>query len=78
MTGFLFLTITNPIAEKVLIRNNHIATTKEDKTLHGFGLYSLHSIVKKYDGEVKLSATENSFTINVDLCIMAAAQKVHN
>lgn len=68
-SGFLFLSITNPIAEKVVIRNNHIATTKENKTLHGFGLYSLHSIVKKYDGEVQLSATEDSFTVNIDLCV---------
>lgn len=67
--GFLFLSITNPIAEKVVIRNNQIATTKENKTLHGFGLYSLHTIVKKYDGEIQLSATEDSFTVNIDLCV---------
>ena len=67
-SGFLFLSITNPIAERILIRNNHIATTKDNKTLHGFGLYSLHSIVKKYDGEVLLSSTDDSFTINIDLC----------
>ncbi len=70
-SGFLFLSITNPIAEKVVIRNNHIATTKENKTLHGFGLYSLHAIVKKYDGELQLSSTEDSFTVSIDLCVTA-------
>ena len=74
-SGFLFLSITNPIAEKVLIRNNHIATTKANKTLHGFGLYSLNSIVKKYDGELQLSATDDSFTVNIDLCVMKTPQK---
>lgn len=68
--GFLFLSITNPIAEKVTIRDNHIATTKENKTLHGFGLYSLHSIVKKYDGNIQLTSTEETFTISIDLCLM--------
>lgn len=66
-SGFLFLSITNPIAEKVIIRNNHIVTTKANTTLHGFGLYSLNSIVKKYDGEVLLSSTDDSFTVNIDL-----------
>ena len=74
-SGFLFLTITNPIAEKVVIRNNQIATTKENKTLHGFGLYSLHTIVKKYEGELQLSATDDTFTISIDLCITSAARK---
>lgn len=68
-SGFLFLSITNPIGEKVIIRNNQIATTKENKTLHGFGLYSLHTIVKKYDGEIQLSATEDSFTVSIDLSV---------
>lgn len=74
-SGFLFLSITNPIAERILIRNNHIATTKENKTLHGFGLYSLHSIVKKYDGELQLSATDDSFTVDIDLCVRKSPQK---
>lgn len=69
--NYLFLTITNPIAEPVYIRNNRIVTTKENKTLHGFGLYSLHSVVKKYDGEIQLSATDNAFTINIDLDLMS-------
>ena len=73
-SGFLFLSITNPIAEKVLIRNNFIATTKANKTLHGFGLYSLNAIVKKYDGEVQLSATDDSFTVDIDLCVMKSPQ----
>lgn len=68
-SGFLFLSITNPITERVNISNNHIATTKENKTLHGFGLYSLHSVVKKYDGKIELQSTDTTFTANIDLCL---------
>lgn len=68
-SGFLFLTIQNPTAEKVTVRDNHIATTKRDKTLHGFGLLSLQSVVSKYDGTLRLSANENCFTASIDLCL---------
>lgn len=68
-SGFLFLSICNPVAEKVIVNNNHITTTKENKTLHGFGLYSLNSVVKKYEGEVKLTSTDDYFTVDIDLCL---------
>ena len=68
-SGFLFLTVRNPVAQNVTIQNNHIVTTKANKTLHGFGLYSLHSVVKRYDGEVKLSSTDDCFTVDIDLCL---------
>lgn len=67
--GFWFLKIHNPVAQNVTIQNNHIVTTKANKTLHGFGLYSLHSVVKRYDGEVKLSSTDDCFTVDIDLCL---------
>ena len=71
-SGFWFLTVRNPVSKAVTIRNNHIATTKENKTLHGFGLYSLHSVVQKYDGAVRLSSTDDCFTVDIDLCITNA------
>ena len=77
-SGFLFLTIRNPINESIPIHNNYVATTKENKTLHGFGLLSLHSVVKKYDGSVKLIASNNLFTANIELCIMSHQTEVLN
>ena len=68
-SGFWFLTIRNPIIKNVTIHNNHVATSKSNKTLHGFGLYSLQSVVKKYNGEVRLSSTDDCFTVDIDLCI---------
>lgn len=70
-SGFLFLTITNPISEKVVISNNHIATTKEDKTLHGFGLYSLSTVVKKYHGDMELKATDSQFSAEINLPLVS-------
>lgn len=58
---------TNPVKNKVFIRNNHVESTKEDSTLHGFGLYSLKNIVKKYSGSLKISSTDNLFTIEAVL-----------
>ena len=66
----LFISIQNPIAEPVQIRDNHIQTTKKDKTVHGFGLPSLYSVVKKCDGEVKLECTSNKFTIRLEFIKM--------
>lgn len=71
-SGFMFLSIRNPICEKIKIQNNRIFTTKENKTLHGFGLYSLHSVVKKYSGNIELSATDSEFTANIDLSLITS------
>ena len=66
-SGLLFMTVANPISGKVAVRNGQIATTKDNKTLHGFGLYSLRTVVKKYDGEVKLLSEEDTFTAEISL-----------
>ena len=72
-SGFLFLTIRNPIHKPVDIVDNRVTTTKKDNALHGFGISSLHKVAKKYDGTVKLDAKGGYFTVNVDLCIPAQA-----
>ena len=69
-SGFLFLSICNPIADKVTIMDNRIATTKKDTLLHGFGIQSMHNVAKKYDGSVKLNADNGFFTVNIDLCLL--------
>jgi hypothetical protein len=68
-SGFLFLSICNPIANEVTIMDNRIATTKKDTLLHGFGIQSMHNVAKKYDGSVELNADNGFFTVNIDLCV---------
>lgn len=67
--GFIFISITNPVSEKVIIHNNHIETTKKDRTSHGFGLYSLRKIAKKYDGEMSITSEDHTFTISLEFCL---------
>lgn len=69
MGGYLWIKIQNPVVENVEIRNNSISTTKEDKTLHGFGLYSLQQVVKKHNGELKLTCENNVFETSIELNI---------
>lgn len=69
-SGFLFLTIQNPAPGPVAVRGGTVATTKENKTLHGFGLYSLNAVVRKYDGTLRLSSEQDRFTAEIELCLL--------
>ena len=69
-SGFLFLTVCNPATGPVAVRGGIVETTKENKTLHGFGLYSLNTVVRKYDGTVKLFSENDRFTAEIELCLM--------
>jgi hypothetical protein len=71
-SGFLFLTVRNPIAKPVSICDNRVHTTKKDRALHGFGISSMHKVAKKYDGTLKLDADEGFFTVSIDLCLPAS------
>ena len=64
-SGFMFLTIVNPVVKNIEIHNNVIQTTKQNKSNHGFGLYSLQKIVDKYDGTLNISCKDCLFKIKV-------------
>lgn len=68
-SGFMFLNMSNPVDKKVSIKNNSIKTTKTNSALHGFGLYSLNKVIKKHDGEIKLSCDDNIFVLDISLCL---------
>ena len=68
-SGFVFIDITNPVAEDVLINGINVETSKPDKASHGYGLYSLNKTVKKLDGEVKLSCENKIFKVEIDFSI---------
>lgn len=61
------INLSNPIAHKVRIRNNFIATTKSDKGLHGIGLSSMQRIVDKYNGHMAFDVQDERFILNVEL-----------
>jgi sensor histidine kinase regulating citrate/malate metabolism len=51
------------------VRGNNIETTKEDKTSHGYGLYSLNKIIKNLDGSLNLSCADRIFKVEIDISI---------
>lgn len=55
----------NSKVNKVKIKNNKVFTTKEDKFIHGIGLESVKSSLKKYNGEFKIEDLENKFIIKI-------------
>ena len=66
--GYFCLKITNPVFEKVEIRNgNQVRTSKADKSMHGFGVANIVKTAQKYDGEAVLSADDSLFTLEVSL-----------
>lgn len=44
------ISIRNPVSAAVIIENNEISTSKEDKEKHGIGLKSVQMILEKYEG----------------------------
>ncbi|MGL5756950.1 MAG: GHKL domain-containing protein [Paraclostridium sp.] len=55
----------NSKINKVKMRNNKIITSKKDKFIHGIGLKSVKSSLKKYDGELEVNDFENEFLVQI-------------
>ena len=64
------LTVKNPVDKEVEISQNHIATSKEDKNLHGLGIMNMQKVVLEYDGTMKMECTDKEFMIRTVLRIM--------
>ncbi len=61
------LIIKNSIDVSVLKDNPSLATRKENKQKHGYGLYNIRKIVNKYNGEIIITEDDNSFIVNIML-----------
>ena len=57
------------IANSCIGKNNSFdalpKTTKEDKTMHGWGLQNVQQTVQKYGGNLKFRQEENQFIVDV-------------
>lgn len=67
--SYFNILITNSVAEKVEINENHVKTSKKEKNIHGFGLKSINNIVQKHNGSILISQGENTFSVNIQLKI---------
>lgn len=63
----LEILIRNPIENSLIIIDNRIESTKEDKENHGFGLLNVKEIIKKYNGEHYIDVDEGYFTHYIEL-----------
>ena len=59
--GKWMLKISNPVAQKPLIVNNRILTTKDNKRIHGIGILNIQRVVEKYSGNVLFLSDEKQF-----------------
>ncbi|WP_371025245.1 ATP-binding protein [Paraclostridium ghonii] len=55
----------NSKTNKLQIKNNKIITSKKDKFIHGIGLKSVKSSLKKYYGELEIQDFENKFLLQI-------------
>lgn len=59
--------IKNSTLQQVIINNNHIETTKENKLHHGMGITNIRQCVTKNGGMLQLSWKDNVFTTRIIL-----------
>lgn len=62
---FLRIKMENCYKEKLIFDNGMPTTTKKDKNLHGYGLKSIQSTVKKYGGSVTIQAENGWFELRI-------------
>ena len=63
----LVLNISNPTEQKLQYEGALPVSTKEDKTLHGFGLQSVRHITEKYQGDMEVGENEGVFHVGLVL-----------
>lgn len=62
------ITVSNPVKEKVPIKNNSIKTTKSDAFNHGLGISNVKKVASKYGGQVFLTCDDTTFTFKITFC----------
>lgn len=61
----LVIHIVNPVKEQLILGEDLPRTTKQDQFYHGFGLKSIRYMVRKYDGNVNISAEDGCFSLKI-------------
>lgn len=66
---YLFIKVTNTIKESTKEKKSWLKTKKENKENHGFGILSIKSIVRKYEGSLDFYESNQVFNAEVLLKI---------
>jgi len=72
--NFLLISCENYYESAVVFEDDSLVSTKSDKTVHGFGIKSVKSIVANYNGTVTIHAEDGWFKINI-LIPISSTQK---
>lgn len=59
----LFIEISNSIDKEPLVINGKLITSKDNNSMHGYGVKNIERIVKKYDGTISYQIEENRFQV---------------
>ena len=70
--GHVYIRIENGFSGVLVLNDGLPVTTKADKTLHGFGVKSMRSIIQKYGGEMLVSQKDGLFTVEAIMKSRAA------
>ena len=65
MGQMILVAVENYFDGDLVIENGSVVTSKEDKLNHGYGLKSIYMLVKKYGGEISVSANDNVFRLKI-------------
>lgn len=63
--NFLRIRVENYCEDKLSFKNGMPMTTKKDKRLHGYGMKSIQSTVRKYGGSVTAGVRDNWFELRI-------------
>ena len=64
---YLHFIITNPIDKKVKVKGHKLITTKKGKYIHGLGIGNVKSAVEKYNGKVKITQKDRTFSVHIKI-----------
>lgn len=62
---YFVLKCENSKINKINIKNNKFLSDKKDKYIHGIGIQSIKSSIKKYNGDLEIKADDNKFTFMI-------------
>lgn len=65
--SFLFIKISNSFNGEYILDGNRYESTKKDQPLCGIGLSNVRTTVQKYDGDIRISHDDQTFTVTVML-----------
>ncbi len=63
----IYIDVSNPVDHEIIIKSGEFVTSKEDKTLHGFGIRNVRQRVEKYHGTVNYRYENGYFFAEINI-----------